>query len=201
MAVLAWTAGFVDCGQTGSFAAENKEWPEDAVRFPSGGKTPDQGAFRHAFEKAGTDIYEKMAENIVPSINAAVNPLRDPGCGIRILSVDGQESAGSGRSGCVVGCRRAMGSENLFDSSAGILIKTSEISDKSSESSAPAEMLGSGEFKGCASAAGAGAARSAAMEACAGGRDALDFRGERQRQEGFQGDKGHFRLFRRRAAF
>jgi hypothetical protein len=30
-------------------------------------------------------------------------------------------------------------------------------------------MPGSGGFKGCASAAGAGAARSAAMEACAGG--------------------------------
>ncbi|MDR1538418.1 MAG: hypothetical protein LBU32_10570, partial [Clostridiales bacterium] len=71
MAVLASMAGFGDNGRISSFAAENKERPEDAVRFPSGGKTPDQGAFRHAFEKAGADIYEKMAENIMPSINAA----------------------------------------------------------------------------------------------------------------------------------
>jgi hypothetical protein len=49
-----------------------------------------------------------------------------------------------------------MGSENLFDSSAGILIKTSETGGKSSESNALAEMLGSGEFKGCVSAADAG---------------------------------------------
>jgi hypothetical protein len=108
-----------------------------------------------------------MAENIVSSINAAVNPLRDPGCWIRILSADGQESVGSGRSGCVGGCRRAMGSENLSGSSAGILIKASETGGKSSESSALAEMPGSGGFKGCASTAGA--ARSAAMEACARG--------------------------------
>jgi hypothetical protein len=96
-------------------------------------KAPDQGAFRHAFEKAGADIYEKMAENIMPSINAAVNPLRDPGCGNGILSADGRESAGSGRSGCVGGRRRAIGSENLFGSSAGILMKTSETGGKSTE--------------------------------------------------------------------
>jgi hypothetical protein len=166
-AALASTAGFAGCGRTGSLAAESKEQPEDAVRFPSGGETPDQGALRHAFEKAGTDIYEKMADNIVPSINAAVNPLRDPGYGKGIPPADGRESPGSGRGGCAGGRRRAPGSENLSGSSAGILMKTSETGGKSSESSALAGMPGSGGFKGCASAAGA--ARSAAMEACAGG--------------------------------
>ncbi|MDR1538064.1 MAG: hypothetical protein LBU32_08715 [Clostridiales bacterium] len=48
-------------------------------------------------------------------------------------------------------------------------MKTSETGGKSSESNALAGMPGSGGFKGCASAAGAGDARSAAMEACAGG--------------------------------
>ncbi|MDR1540843.1 MAG: hypothetical protein LBU32_23135 [Clostridiales bacterium] len=115
-------AGFIDYVQISSFAAENKERPEDIVRFPSGGETPDQGALRHSFEKAGADIYEKMAENIVPSINAAVNPLRDPGCGNGILPADGRESAGSSRSGCAGGCRRAIGisySELGFNNYAG----------------------------------------------------------------------------------
>ncbi|MDR1541980.1 MAG: hypothetical protein LBU32_29160 [Clostridiales bacterium] len=112
-------------------------------------------------------MHKKMAENIVPSINAAVNPLRDPGCANGILPEDGRESAGSARSGCAGGRRRAAGSENLSGSSAGILMKASETGGKSSESNALAEMPGSGEFKGCASAAGA--ARSATMEACAGG--------------------------------
>ncbi|MDR1538063.1 MAG: hypothetical protein LBU32_08710 [Clostridiales bacterium] len=74
-AVLASMAGFVDFRQISSLAAESKEWPEDMVRFPIGGETPDQGALRHAFEKAGADIYEKMADNIAPSINAAADAL------------------------------------------------------------------------------------------------------------------------------
>jgi hypothetical protein len=157
MAVLASMAGYVDYGQISSFVAENKEWLKDIVRFPSGGKTPDQGAFRHAFEKAVIDMHEKMAEIIVPSIDAAVNPLRDPGCGNGIPPADSRESAGSDRNECADGCRRAMGSENLSGSSTGILIKTSETGGKSSESNALAEMLGSGGFKGCATT----------MEACA----------------------------------
>jgi hypothetical protein len=67
MAVLASVAGCVDCGRTGSFAAENKEWLKDIVRFPSSGETPDQGVFRHAFENAGAEIYEKWRRyNDVP---------------------------------------------------------------------------------------------------------------------------------------
>ncbi|MDR1537423.1 MAG: hypothetical protein LBU32_05395 [Clostridiales bacterium] len=93
----------------------------------------------------------------------------DPGCGNGIPPADGRESAGSSRSGCAGGRRRAAGSENLSGSNAGILMKTSETGGKSSESKALAEMPGSGGFKGGVSAAGGGAARSAKMEACAGG--------------------------------
>jgi hypothetical protein len=85
-----------------------------------------------------------------------------------------------------------MGSENSFDSSAGILIKTSEISDKSSESNALAEMLGSGEFKGCVSAADAGVAHSATMEACVEGGMHWIFTAKDNNKKAFRSIKGIF---------
>ncbi|MDR1539430.1 MAG: hypothetical protein LBU32_15815 [Clostridiales bacterium] len=63
MAILASMADCVDCTRISSLVADNKEWVKDIVRFPSDGKTPDKGAFRYAFVKAGAGFYKKRQKD------------------------------------------------------------------------------------------------------------------------------------------